>query len=102
NRPTQRDEQKFQRLAHRWREETFVSSSITEILAHPDYLTVMAMGEKALPLILRELDQRGGMWTTALRYIVDRDVYPDKPQEMGKPRELTEAWLAWGRRNRLL
>ena len=94
--------ERFQRLADRWREETFYSSSITDNLAHPDYLTVMAMGERALPLILQELQERGGQWTTALRYIVDRDDYPDKPDDIGRPKELKEAWLAWGRRNNYL
>jgi len=102
NEPTAQDVARFQRLAEQWREETFLSSSITANLAHPAYLTVMAMGEKALPLILRELESRGGQWTTALRYIVNQDDYPDKPADIGKPRELKEAWLTWGRRNRLL
>jgi hypothetical protein len=93
---------RFQRLANRWREETFFSSSVTNNLAHPDFLAIMAMGEKALPLILKELQDHGGQWTTALRYIVDRDDYPDKPEDVGKPRELKEAWLAWGRRNNYL
>jgi hypothetical protein len=100
--PTAGDCRRFQQLADQWREETFFSSSITENLSHPAYLTIMAMGEKALPLILQELEERGGQWTTALRYIVNLEDYPDKPSDEGKPRELKEAWLAWGRRNDFL
>lgn len=97
--PTSEDRQKFRRLANRWREETFFSSSITNNLFHPAYLKMMAMGEKALPLILHELEERGGQWIMALRHIVDEDEYPDKPNDVGKPKELKEAWLEWGRRN---
>jgi hypothetical protein len=62
----------------------------------------MAMGEKAVPLILQELQDRGGQWNMALRYIVDGEQYPDKPNDVGKPKELKEAWLAWGRQNNYL
>jgi len=97
--PTTNERQKFRRLADRWREETFFSSSITNNLFHPAYLKITAMGEKALPLILRELEERGGQWFMALRNIVDEDEYPDKPNDIGKPKELKEAWLEWGHRN---
>lgn len=97
--PTAEDRQRFQRLADQWRQETFFSSSITTNLFHPSYLKIMAMGEKALSLILQELEQRGGQWIMALRYIVDEDTHPDKPNDIGKPKELREAWLEWGRQN---
>lgn len=97
--PTVKERGKFRRLADQWREETFFSSSITDNLFHPAYLTIMAMGEKVVPLILRELADRGGQWITALRYIIDSEEYPDKPKDIGKPKELKEAWLEWGRQN---
>jgi hypothetical protein len=99
---SERDSKKFRQLVDEWRRETFFSSSLTNNLSHPAYLTIMAMGQKGLPLILQELEKHGGQWTTALRYIVDRDEYPDKPEDVGKPRELKEAWLAWGRQNNFL
>src|SRR5688572_27742091 len=92
HRPTQRDEKRFQALVDQWRKEVFFSSSITDNLYHPAYLTIMAMGEKGISLILRELQERGGQWTTALRYIVDREAFPDKPEDAGKPKQLKEAW----------
>jgi hypothetical protein len=96
------DEQKFHRLADRWRKETFFSSSITNNLTHPDYLRIMAMGERAIPLILRELEERGGHWFMALRYIVDENDNPVPPEHNGKIKLMTEDWLEWGRRNRYL
>ena len=102
NKPTPQDEKRFRRLADECRRQTFFSSSITDNLYHPAYLTIIAMGEKGLSLILQELEARGGQWATALRYIVDREVYPDKPDDIGKPKELKEAWLEWGRRNNYL
>lgn len=93
---------RFRRLVDLWRDETFFSSSVTNNLYHPAYLKIMAMGERVLPLILRELEDRGGQWFMALRHIVDEREYPDKPNDIGKPKELKEAWLEWGRQNNYL
>jgi hypothetical protein len=38
-----------------WRKATKHISSVDEMVLHPNYLKIIAMGESAIPLLLREL-----------------------------------------------
>src|SRR6185436_14010617 len=59
---------KFDALAAQWRRETAMLSSTSQIVMHPAYQRIMAMGEKAVPLILRELQKEPEHWFYALRH----------------------------------
>jgi hypothetical protein len=100
--PTQQEQEKFRRLADTWREETFVSSSLTTLLTHPAYLRILAMGKRALPLILADLRDRGGYWFMALDYIVDEDANPITEDIRYTPKKMKEAWIEWGVQNHYL
>jgi hypothetical protein len=102
NTPTQQEQDKFRRLADKWREDTFVSSSLTTHLTHPAYLKILAMGKRALPLILSELRDRDGYWFMALDYIVDDDTNPITDDIRYIPKKMKEAWIAWGLQNHYL
>jgi len=93
-------EREFNRLAEQWRRETMSMSSSTDIAMHPAYYQIIGMGRVALPWILRELQQGGGHWFLALGAISRQN--PVNPQDRGKVRKMTEAWLQWGRENGLL
>jgi hypothetical protein len=93
-------EREFNKLAEQWRRETVSMSSSTDIVMHPAYYQIIGMGRIALPWILRELQQRGGHWFLALGAITRQN--PVNPQDRGKVRKMTEAWLQWGRENGLL
>lgn len=87
-------EQKFRRLADEWYKDTKHVSSVDEMVLHHNYLKVISMGQDAVPLLLRELEQRPDHWLVALNVITEQD--PAKPED--NFHEAVQAWLAWGRR----
>jgi hypothetical protein len=93
-------EQKFRRLVKQWREETLFISSSTEKMMHPSYQRIIGMGPAAVPLVLQEMQERGGHWFWALRAITEED--PVNPQDVGHVKRMTEAWLQWGKQHDLL
>lgn len=88
--------EKFQRLVHQWHTETDGLSSPTQITSNQAYLKIIALGPSIIPLILTELEGRGGYWYPALRAITDVNPVPETAR--GRPRLINEAWLAWGRK----
>jgi hypothetical protein len=82
----------FAELAGKWKEETGFHSSLSEKFMHPAYQRIMAMGEHALPLILRDLQQNSAHWFYALRFIVDDDIAVGTKTVS----EARAAWVQWG------
>lgn len=86
----------FDSLVEQWRNDTRKSSLAHQKAMHPAYQRIIGMGERALPLILRELDHRREHWLWALTAITGRD-------DIAKPaynfKEAVDAWLEWGRSN---
>ncbi|MBI2927747.1 MAG: hypothetical protein HYY24_18780 [Verrucomicrobia bacterium] len=93
-------EQTFTELAERWRAETGMQSSVSKIVTHPAYLSIIGLGRPAVPLILNALKTRPEHWFVALRAIVRHS--PVKPEDAGDLARMTEAWLEWGRQNQLV
>ena len=91
NRPT-----RFRALADQWRRETGMLSSVSQMAAHPAYQEIIGMGAAAIPLLLRELQERGGHWFAALRAISGENPVP--PEYAGRIPKMSEYWLEWGRR----
>ena len=85
--------ERFRRLADQWRKETQYISSLTQMAMHPAYQKIIGMGQQAVPLILREMQQHGGHWLWALHVITDED--PVQPNATF--REAVQAWLEWGK-----
>lgn len=88
---------RFQQLADQWLEDTINMSSIAARAAHPAYLEIIGMGEKAVPLLLNELEKRPSHWFIALTAITGQNPIPEEAR--GRFKEMTEAWLEWGREN---
>jgi hypothetical protein len=65
---------------------------------HPAYQRIIGMGPVVLPLILREMQERGGHWFWALRAISEED--PVDAQDAGAIKKMTEAWLQFYSANR--
>jgi len=86
---------KFIALANHWHEETDYLSSPLDITDNDNYLKIISMGEAVLPLILQDLQERGGNWYRALRILSDED--PVSPEVRGEVPKMKEAWLRWGR-----
>jgi hypothetical protein len=86
---------RFDGLVQRWNRDTQLTSSMTEIIAHPAYLEVVAMGGSVVPLLLREMEKGGRLWAPALRAITG--VQPVPRESAGNAKRTVEAWLKWGR-----
>ena len=86
---------RFRALADQWRWETGPISSSSEIAAHPAYQEIIGMGPPAIPLVLRELQEKGGHWFAALRALSGENPVPR--EYAGRIPKMREHWLEWGR-----
>lgn len=93
-------EQKFHRLTSQWKQETAPQSTISKVSMHPAYQRIIAMGERAIPLILRDLQKRPHHWFWALSAITNESPIP--PESRGNMRAMTEAWIKWGKARRYI
>jgi hypothetical protein len=87
-------EQRFRRLEAKWIAETGHLSSHTAIIRHPAFREIVTMGEAVIPLMLRDLEERPGLWVWALHDITGAD--PVSPTDAGRIGKMSEAWLRWG------
>lgn len=90
----------FQQLVKQWRKERGATSSIIEMAMCPSYQRIMAMGEKALPFIFRQLQIEGDepdMWFWALKLITNDD--PVDIADQGNMCKMAQAWLGWAQKN---
>lgn len=86
---------KFLRLKTEWEDNTAHLSSVTESAMHPAYQQIIGMGPVAIPWILEEMRRKPGHWFWALKAITGED--PILPEQRGRIKQMTEAWLQWGR-----
>jgi hypothetical protein len=92
------DWDQFQIFAAQWRKERSATSSITKMAACPAYHSIMGMGPKAVPLILRQLESEGDdpdHWFWALQRIAQVD--PVNADDRGDMKRMAKAWINWGR-----
>jgi hypothetical protein len=82
-------------LAERWKAETTFISSSSAPVAHPDYQAIIALGQAAVPLILRDLEREPAHWFEALHAITGHD--PVSRAEWGNIPAMRAAWLSYGR-----
>lgn len=87
--------ERFVELANRWRDETDYLSSPLSITSNDTYMKIISMGEPVIPLILQDLQERGGNWYRALRILSGVD--PVSPEVRGDMPKMKEAWFSWGR-----
>ena len=90
---------RFQRLTKEWKSHRNASSSVFDIVCHPAYRKIVRMGERAIPLILRELRSEGNAphpWFPALHEITGEQ--PIKNDGRGITSKMAQAWLEWGER----
>ena len=69
-------EQKFERLAVAWKLQRQHISSPAKLVMCPAYQSIIGMGETAIPLLLRALEQELDQWFWALRAITETDPVP--------------------------
>lgn len=85
---------RFEQLAAEWKRETAHLSSPNAIAQHRAYQEIIGMGERAIPLILRDLQETGEQWFWALNSIAGES--PILPGEFGNIEAMTRAWISWG------
>ena len=88
-------EEKFRRLAAVWTAETAYVSSSSDLVTHPAFQEIVAMGSPVIPLLLRALENQPGHWRRALRRITGED--PVAAEDRGNLVKATGAWLRWGK-----
>lgn len=86
---------RFRMLADEWRTGTKFMSSVTDIVNHPAYQAIIAMGSIAIPFILEEMSQHPGHWFVALEKLTGKRPLI-APEHVGNLQKLTEAWLTYG------
>lgn len=91
-------EQRVVRLLGTWREQTAYQSSSTQIVQHPAYQELIALGSAALPSLFRDLEQtRDGHLSKALTTLTG--AHPVAAEDRGNIRKVAETWLQWAREN---
>ena len=88
-------ERQFNQLASQWEAETGMLSVLSQKVLHPAYQQIIGMGEKAIPLLLKELEREPNHWFWALRSITGAN--PVKPENRGRIKCMAQDWLEWGR-----
>ena len=89
------DRAKFERLADEWERERPRGVDIEQMTSHPAYQQIIDMGTPAVPWLLQRLEQRPGHWFAALNRITG--AHPVPPESLGRFKDMTAAWLEWGR-----
>ena len=87
----------FQILADEWERERPRGVDIAEMVNHPAYQRIIEIGEPAVGWLLERLAEKPGHWFPALNRITGANPVPEESQ--GKLKEMTEAWLSWGKLN---
>lgn len=87
-------EARFKSLVEEWKKDTRFISSSTQMFSHPAYYQIIGLGLPVLPFLFRELKENGGHWFLALSSITGQN--PVKPEDRGRVKRMTEAWLNWG------
>jgi len=95
--PPQQLARLFKELTERWREETLVLSSSTDVATHPAYQRIIGLGPQVILLILADLEKEPDHWFWALKAVTGED--PVSPDDRGRLPAMTAAWLKWGREN---
>lgn len=90
----------FEKLASKWKAETTGLSSILHITRNDSYLDIIGMGEKAVPLILRDMMMSPHHWFIALKAITKEN--PVENAHIGNVRKMTNDWIKWGKQKRLI
>ena len=88
-------EAEFYKLRDEWLSDTAHLSDPIKKVVHLSYLKIIGMGEKVLPLILREVQRRSGHWFVALEAISHE--YPIKPDDETSLEGVANTWLEWGK-----
>ena len=92
--------ERFKALSAEWEHATAHLSSYSDIVSHPAYQAIIALGSAALPSILDRLGHEPMFWFSALERISGEN--PAENLSTVSVEEAANAWLAWGEQNGLV
>jgi hypothetical protein len=95
--PGETVEQRFRQLAAGWRKAVAYSSSTTELMNHPAYQAIIALGSEVVPFLLRDLEENHTHWFYALCRIAGANPIPETAA--GNIPKMAAAWLHWAKEN---
>jgi hypothetical protein len=87
-------------LVAEWQQATAFSSSLSNLVFHPSFQRILALGPQAIPSILERLDDHPVPWFYALTILVDEAQNPT--QGTNDADDAIRAWRAWGRARGLI
>jgi type I restriction enzyme M protein len=93
-------ESEFKVLAAEWKAEHGVKASVVKMAQHPAYQQIIELGEKVVPLLLKELEREPDHWFLALNKITGEDPVPSAGR--GHLKSMADAWVSWGKKKGLL
>ena len=91
---------RFRKLVEKWRAQTIYMSSIDEIVEHPAFQEIVAMGEDIIPEILGEIRYQPDLLFLALQIITGEN--PMSQTGKGDVLAAVDAWLQWANRNNVV
>ncbi|SRR5258708_26364954 len=91
-------QRRFELLAEQWRSDTGHYSILARRYSHQAYRSILEMGTRVVPFILRELTLRPDRWFEALSILTGEN--PARGASTFD--EAVQAWLRWGRERDLL
>lgn len=87
--------ERFCSLVERWRQTRGHHSRVDRLVMNEAYQAIIGLGPPAIPLLLKEMEQRPSHWDWALRAITQVDPVP---KEMwGDIKQIAAAWVEWGK-----
>jgi hypothetical protein len=95
-------EDEFNTLATAWKIQTGHFSTTFHKVNNTNYLKIIGMGEKALPYILRDLEEAPEHWFVALNSIAKPEINPVNEEDFGDMTQMSKAWVNWGRENNII
>ena len=87
----------FARLSAQWYRTRPRGVDVANMVLHPSYQQIIALGRRAVPLILRELDKVPSHWFWALHRITGSD--PVSSNDQGNLASMSAAWIKWGKQH---
>ena len=84
---------RFAELTAAWKDGTRFSSRMNSMAEHPAFREIVAMGEKAVPLLLADLEKNGGFGFLALKEITGAD--PPIPAGHVGDKVICDGWIGY-------
>lgn len=90
-------QQRFAELTAQWKEKSRHMSNTAQMAMLKPYQQIIGLGDRAVPLILHELQREPDHWFWALEAITQ--VNPVPPEATGRVGAMADAWIAWGKQH---